>query len=827
LLAESAQYADGIGIGHTTTRNYSYDSLGRGNRVDTTIAEAGGFNRSYTERTTFDQYGRVFQAFDAAGGGRGTRQVYNSRGYLARIRESRGGVNGEVYWTVLAQDARGQVTEAELGNGTRLLASFDAATGRLLHKVDSTGRALAQDLELVWDAIGNLTERDARSGLADQLELFQYDVRDRLTRVQRAVNGGAPGTVQQLRYDLSGNILCKSDVSASSCTGTATNYSYASSKPHAVTSAGPRTLVYDANGNVILDRHNGITDRQFHYTTYDQLRRVSRGGQQVEFHYGANRARTLKRELEGGQIARRTHYVGAVEVVWEGSSPPVGAGEYRRMIGGVALATYHAASGVERVRYLHTDHLGSIVAISDENGLIESRTGFDAWGQRRDGADWSQVWQQWLFGITPAWAAHQLEVTPRGYTGHEHVDAMGLIHMNGRIYDALLGRFLQADPFVEDSTTLNRYTYVHNNPLAYTDPSGYFSFKKFVKTVASVAITAFAPQLLPFASFVNLAAAGAVAGFIATGSVEGALFGAFSAAVFHGIGQGFANLPADSALRGDFLGSKLSAGGLALKSIAHAATGGVLSSVQGGKFVHGFAAAGVTQFASGGIDLIGGEGFSPLRVAAAAVLGGTVSEISGGKFANGATTAAMAFAFNQLQSDGTGRMTKSEAVQQARDLNQSGSNRRWTAIQLDDGTWNVMQVDNAAQRAAGLNPETGGVASASGNLGAGGFLGLAGVSVSGGPIFDTHGNACFFYSVCIQAGLGIGVGAGLGAGLSVSEVEPGISTSHGPFGFGGTGLFGSGSLDFSSGGSSVDFFGPGIGAGGGYQWCVQNNVACR
>ena len=648
LLAESAQYADGIGIGHTTTRNYSYDSLGRGNRVDTTIAEAGGFNRSYTERTTFDQYGRVFQAFDAAGGGRGTRQVYNSRGYLARIRESRGGVNGEVYWTVLAQDARGQVTEAELGNGTRLLASFDAATGRLLHKVDSTGRALAQDLELVWDAIGNLTERDARSGLADQLELFQYDVRDRLTRVQRAVNGGAPGTVQQLRYDLSGNILCKSDVSASSCTGTATNYSYASSKPHAVTSAGPRTLVYDANGNVILDRHNGITDRQFHYTTYDQLRRVSRGGQQVEFHYGANRARTLKRELEGGQIARRTHYVGAVEVVWEGSSPPVGAGEYRRMIGGVALATYHAASGVERVRYLHTDHLGSIVAISDENGLIESRTGFDAWGQRRDGADWSQVWQQWLFGITPAWAAHQLEVTPRGYTGHEHVDAMGLIHMNGRIYDALLGRFLQADPFVEDSTTLNRYTYVHNNPLSLTDPSGFFSFGKFFKTIAAIAVTAYAPGILtPFiGKFAAIVGSGALGGFIATGTVEGALVGAFTAGVFHGIGQGFANLPADSALRGSFLGTKLSAGGLALKSLAHAVTGGVLSSVQGGKFVHGFTAAGVTQFASGGIDLIGGEGFSPLRVAAAAVLGGSVSEISGGKFANGAVTAAMSYAMS-------------------------------------------------------------------------------------------------------------------------------------------------------------------------------------
>jgi len=189
---------------------------------------------------------------------------------------------------------------------------------------------------------------------------------------------------------------------------------------------------------------------------------------------------------------------------------------------------------------------------------------------------------------------------------------------------------------------------VHNNPLSLTDPSGFFSFKKFFRTAVSVAITAFAPQLLPFASFVNVAAAGAVAGFIATGSVEGALVGAFTAGVFHGIGQGFANLPADSALRGSFLGTKLSAGGLALKSLAHAATGGVLSSVQGGKFVHGFTAAGVTQFASGGIGLIGGEGFSPLRVAAAAVLGGSVSEISGGKFANGAVTAAMSFSFGQL-----------------------------------------------------------------------------------------------------------------------------------------------------------------------------------
>ncbi|MEE4316034.1 MAG: hypothetical protein V2I74_03530, partial [Erythrobacter sp.] len=118
--------------------------------------------------------------------------------------------------------------------------------------------------------------------------------------------------------------------------------------------------------------------------------------------------------------------MGAVEVVWQGSNPLSSSGEYRRSIAGVALATFYAASGVDRVRYLHTDHLGSIVAMSDENGLIESRTGFDAWGQRRDGDHWGSVWQQWLLGITPAWAAAQLAVTPRGFTGHEHVDEMGL-----------------------------------------------------------------------------------------------------------------------------------------------------------------------------------------------------------------------------------------------------------------------------------------------------------------------------------------------------------------------------------------------------------------
>ncbi len=68
--------------------------------------------------------------------------------------------------------------------------------------------------------------------------------------------------------------------------------------------------------------------------------------------------------------------------------------------------------------------------------------------------------------------------TARGFTDYEHFDSVGLIHMNGRVYDPELGRFMSADPFVQalyNSQSYNRYSYVFNNPLSFTDPSGYTS----------------------------------------------------------------------------------------------------------------------------------------------------------------------------------------------------------------------------------------------------------------------------------------------------------------------------------------------------------------
>ncbi|MEZ5525279.1 MAG: RHS repeat-associated core domain-containing protein [Pseudomonadales bacterium] len=313
-------------------------------------------------------------------------------------------------------------------------------------------------------------------------------------------------------------------------------------------------------------------------------------------------------------------------------------------------------------QYLYKDHLGSILLITEQgdgaNAVpVAQGMSFDPWGKRRHDSNWTEY-------SAAALVSFDHSITTRGFTGHEMLDEVGLIHMNGRIYDPHLARFVQADPFVQDPgnvQSLNRYSYVLNNPLNATDPSGFISLGDVFK-IAVIAVAAYftagwaanayftagaeaaiAAGTVSQATWVALGAeaaivGGAVGGFTAGALatafaggnfkdvVKGGLFGAVSGAAFGAIGQ--------------------QAWGLPGKALAHGVTGGVMSELQGGKFGHGFISAGFSKLANVNSIIGYGADKAHLRVGLAAILGGTLSDATGGKFANGAVSAAFGQVFN-------------------------------------------------------------------------------------------------------------------------------------------------------------------------------------
>ncbi|MFM9880385.1 MAG: RHS repeat domain-containing protein, partial [Burkholderiaceae bacterium] len=174
-----------------------------------------------------------------------------------------------------------------------------------------------------------------------------------------------------------------------------------------------------------------------------------------------------------------------------------------------------SAKPAQSLQYLHADHLGSVAVVTDDSGSVIERLAFDPWGTRRffnGTADSSDS----IVGLT----------LDRGYTLHEHLDEMGVIHMNGRIYDPLIGRFMSADPFIQAPENLqshDRYAYVMNNPLNQVDPSGYKSLWMKIRGTVIRAIAAAADVFLLCSGYCS-AAVGAYQGYQSGGGI-GALIG--------------------------------------------------------------------------------------------------------------------------------------------------------------------------------------------------------------------------------------------------------------------------------------------------------------
>ncbi len=607
-------------------------------------------------------------------------------------------------WSATSRDASGRLKGEFTGNGYLTQRIFDPYSGRL--KEIKTGVAEnnpIRNLHYSYDNTDNVIQRDDRiNGIT---ESYQYDSLDRLQ--QASYFDAATGVSENLSYsyDINGNILYKSNTGAMS-------YDQGNRILSLNRNNGTyEDYAYDANGNMVSG-----SGREIEWTSFNKPSRIKTKDADVSFEYGPDNNRVSKQSLDkegqettwyigkgyelidavdmdGNHIERKKHFIYADgEVI---------AIQVRTIENGQKQA--------DQTRYLHKDALGSVDTITDSHGAIIARMGYTPFGQRRavNGQEIDQSFQR--------------KLTNRGYTGHEQIDNIGLIHMNARLYDPEIGRFLSADIYIQEpglSQNFNRYIYVMNNPLKYNDPSGHFinfiigaiimivsqfidnPYIRMIGMVVGMAMmggaffgeglfTAAAGGSGASGAFItvggtsfqvaagqitlaamNGAAIGAVVGGATTGTLKGALkgavFGAISGAAAGYIGHG-----------GNSGGRLFDSDGMT--ALAHGASQGAISEMRGGDFKSGFVGAFVASLSPAAKWVKTNAVPMPIRTMTAAALGGLASAATGGSFADGAYHAAMVHLFND--EGAITAMTKNK-----------------------DGHWQVF--DSAANDAAGLNPST-------------------------------------------------------------------------------------------------------------------------
>ena len=338
---------------------------------------------------------------------------YNVYGHLSSMQW---GAN--FIYTVGSRNHFGQLTGYSYGNGVATTRTYSANGS----PTNITTGSIFNQSYTFDDTKGLLSSRGSES--------FQYDILRRLTNYGN-------NTVQ---YNPLGNIIFKTDAGTLEYTDP--------SHPYQIT------------GQTNFPPTVNTDPRTATFTSGERPASITKSGNTAEFLYNHAGERT-KMTVTGAANYTRIYLGGNYEHEF---SPAGGSGGGSTTewlyLGGTA---YNAPAVAKRTNggsawdlyYIHRDYLGSIVALTNSSGAVEQSNSYDAWGNRTL--------------VSPT------QMLQRGYTGHEHLPEFGLINMNARLYDPVIGRFLSPDPYVqapEFSQSYNRYSYCLNNPLIYTDPTG-------------------------------------------------------------------------------------------------------------------------------------------------------------------------------------------------------------------------------------------------------------------------------------------------------------------------------------------------------------------
>ncbi|MGC3977578.1 MAG: RHS repeat-associated core domain-containing protein [Paludibacteraceae bacterium] len=440
------------------TTTYGYNNFG----VFTSSSSTNGTSKSFE----FDQQGRLWKAHETVNGKQYHETYnyttsgkldkiqysplnydvvykYNTNGYLYRLEDAGGNKLREIN----SVNAMGQETAVSLGNG--LTTSINYTPEGLLTNVRTinAGNTTLRDMSYSFNPVtGMLNSRaDNKYNLS---ETFNYDERYQLKEY------GLSASRQNITYMPNGNIDHKTDAGAYTydLSEQPYNLSYLNTPPASKQNT-PLNISYTVKSRP-LTIDNGTYNASFTYNdNYDRAtERITLNGAEVLF----------KNYLAGGKYEVET--AGGVEtkrLYLDGS--PYSA----------SVVLQQTGANTPQLYYIHRDYLGSITQISDKNGNLAAEYSYDAWGRMCNPVN----------GQLYAPDAQPALLFGRGYTGHEHLNQLGLVNMNARLYDPVLGRFLAPDPQVTDPSSFldfNRYMYARNNPMIYVDLNGE-SFKDWWK----------------------------------------------------------------------------------------------------------------------------------------------------------------------------------------------------------------------------------------------------------------------------------------------------------------------------------------------------------
>lgn len=466
------------------TQTYTYRAAdARLTSMATTVNVSGVLNQTFTQGFVYNSAGQLITLEQP---NRDISFTYNTRGFRTTANDG-----SYVMHEWLDTDAYGNSTSEETADGTLTTTrTFDPASGRLTAiQTGPVGTPKSiQDLEYKWRTNSALYQRvDLRNTVStadDLTDTFTYDDMERLKQQNTTV-----GASRQLNftYDDTGNLTAKtSNVSGDL---DVTPYNYATSgKPHRLTSATiggiANTFSYDSNGNITRYDAASGDDKFLDYDGQNNVTRITVGTSSTtttptardEFWYAPDGQRFLSREswdASGTQRQVLTVYLDGYEEVTPHTASGYSKVQKYYASERTSLFRRTATGGAIDYKYItyQTDHLGSVDSVYVSGIGLDEKTSHDPFGARRQ-ADWSAD-----ISSTALTALETIDdrYSP-GFTFHEQRLHTGFVHMNGRVYDPEIGRFVSPDPFVSDpdfSQAYNRYSYVYNSPMSFADPSGF------------------------------------------------------------------------------------------------------------------------------------------------------------------------------------------------------------------------------------------------------------------------------------------------------------------------------------------------------------------